>query len=133
MAWLPKEKEIEVMVSADEKRRYEYFVHRVCDTRKVWSLYDGGWASLGDGKKKLVPLWPHETYAERFKKEDWSSYAPKQIELGVFLERWIPGMRADGVEPAIFPVQSGASVVVSLEDLEANLRHELSNSYEEEG
>lgn len=133
MAWIPKEKEIEAMLAADVKRRYEYFIHRVCDTRKVWSLYDGGWASLGDGTKKLIPLWPHKTYAERFKKEGWNTYVPKEIELGVFLERWIPGMKADGVEPAVFPVGSGNSVVVSLADLEANLRHELADAYGEGG
>jgi hypothetical protein len=133
MAWLPQKKEIEALLSAEGKRRYAYFIRRVCDTRKVWGLHDGGWASLGDGDKKLIPFWPHETYAARFKKDDWSSYAPKEIELGVFLERWIPGMRSEGIEPAIFPVESGASVVVSLDDLEANLRHELSNSYGEEG
>ncbi len=121
------------MLSADGKKRYEYFIHRVCDTRKVWSLYGDGWASLGDGQKKLIPFWPHEAYAASFKKEAWASYTPKEIELGVFLERWVPGMKADGVEPAVFPVGEGSSVVVSLEDLEANLRHELSNSYGEEG
>jgi hypothetical protein len=133
MAWLPTEKEIEALLRADGKLRYEYFIHRVCDTRKVWSLYDGGWASLSDGNKKFFPLWPHDRYAEHFKKTDWNSYAPKAIELGVFLERWIPGMRSDGLEPAIFPVGAGNSVFVSLDDLKANLLHELSNSYEEEG
>lgn len=133
MAWLPKEKEIEAMLAAEGRKRYEYFIHRVCDTRKIWGLYDGGWASLGDGEKKLIPFWPHEAYASRFRATDWSAYAPKEIELGVFLESWIPGMRSAGASPAIFPVGSGSSVLVSLDDLEANLRHELSNSYEEEG
>src|SRR4051812_8150468 len=118
MAWCPKEKEIEAMLTADGRRRYEYFVHRVCDTRKVWGLYDGGWASLRDGDQKLIPLWPHEAYATRFKKEDWISYTPKEIELGVFLEQWISGLRSEGIQPAIFPVDSGAAVVVTLDDLE---------------
>jgi hypothetical protein len=133
MAWLPKDKEIEAMLSADAKHRYEYFIHRVCDTRKVWGLYGGGWASLGDGEKKLIPFWPHETYAARFGSDGWGAYVPKEIELGVFLERWIPGMKRDGVYPAIFPVGSGRAVAVSLVDLEANLRHEMAESYEEEG
>jgi hypothetical protein len=133
MAWIPKEKEIETMLAADRKRRYEYFIHRVCDTRKLWGLYADGWATLGDGEKKLIPVWPHERYAERFMTEDWSSYTPKEIELGVFLDRWIPGMKKDGAEPASFPIGSGRSIVVSLDDLEANLRYELSEHYEEKG
>lgn len=133
MTWIPREKEIDAMLSADGKRRYEYFVHRVCDTRKVWGLFNDGWASLGDGEKKLIPFWPHQVFAERFKTTEWSSYTPRDIDLGVFLERWIPGMRAEGVGPAVFPNASGSAVIVSLDDLEANLRHELSESYGEEG
>lgn len=133
MAWIPKEKEVEAMLTAEGRRRYEYFIHRVCDTRKVWGLYDDGWASLSEKEKRLIPLWPHETYAERFKNADWSSYTPKEIELGIFLEQWIPGMKAEGVDPAVFPVGTGSSVLVSLTDLEANLRHELAESYDEDG
>jgi hypothetical protein len=133
MAWLPSDKEIAAMVSAEGKKRYEYFIHRVCDTGKVWGLFDGGWASLGDGTTKMIPFWPHEAYAIRFATGDWSSYAPKEIDLDVFMDRWIPGMKADGVGPAIFPVGNGTSVVVNLADLEANLRHERANSYGDEG
>ena len=133
MAWLPKEREVAAMLSADSKRRYEYFIHRVCDARKVWGLYADGWATLGDGEKKLIPFWPHEVYAARFAVDGWASYAPKEIELGDFIERWIPRMKAEGVEPAIFAVGSGSSVLVSLSALEANLRHELSDAYGENG
>jgi hypothetical protein len=131
MAWLPKEKEIAAMLSADGKRRYEYFIHRVCDTRKVWGLHADGWASLGEGENKLIPFWPHEVYAARFASDGWLSYAPKEIELGDFLQRWIPKMRADGVGLAIFPIGSGSSVLVDFGDLEANLHYELSNAYGE--
>ncbi len=121
------------MFAAEATRRYEYFIHRICDTRKVWGLYEKGWASLGDGGHKLIPFWPHRVYAERFKGKDWSSYEPKEIDLRAFLDRWIPGMKREGTGAAIFPVASGSSVVVNLDDLEANIRHELADSYEEEG
>ena len=128
MPWLPKDPEIAAMLVADDKRRYEYFVHRVCDTEQVWGLHDGGWASLGDSEeKKLFPLWPHEKYAELFKKNGWERYTPKAIDLDLFVEEWLPKMKESGVSPAIFPVSSGASVVVSCDDLQANLRHESSN------
>lgn len=120
------------MLSADGKHRYEYFIHRVCDTRKIWGLYHDGWATLGSNEKKLLPFWPHQAYADRFKKDGWSSYLAKEIDLTEFLERWIPDMRSGCTEVAIFPVGSGSSVVVSLDDLEANIRHELFTSYGEE-
>ena len=133
MAWNLKEKEVEALLAADGKRRYEYFVRRVCETRKVWTLYADGWASFSDGEKTLVPLWPHETYAARFGKGDWSSFAPTSITLRVFLDHWIPGMKKDRVEPAIFPVDSGSAVSVSPADLESHLRIELFEVYGEEG
>ena len=34
-------------------------------------------------------------------------------------------MRKEGIGPAVFPVPSGSAILVSLDDLEANLRHEL--------
>ena len=115
------------MVAADGKRRYEYFIHRVADTQRVWSLHADGWAALGDDEgKKLFPLWPHEKYAERFKKEGFEAYEPRAIDLDLFVEEWLPKMKEAGVSPAVFPVATGASVVVSCDDLQANLRHELS-------
>lgn len=132
MAWIPKE--IEALLAADGKRRYEYFIHRVCATRKVWGLYADGWASLGDDdeKQKLILFWPHEVFATRFRTEAWQAYVPKAIELDAFLTRWIPGMKLEGVGPAIFPVGSGSAVLVTLEDLDANLRHELSEVHGED-
>ena len=59
--------EVEAMLGADAKRRYAYFIERVCDTRQVWGLCgDEGWATLSEGASTFIPLWPHPTYAERF-------------------------------------------------------------------
>lgn len=133
MSWTPKDKEVESLLAAAGQRRYEYFVHRVCDTRLLYGLYRDGWASLGDGEEKMMPLWPHPLFAAPLCTADWAEFEPKGIPLDVFLERWIPGMKEEGLKPAVFPVPSGSAVVVSLDDLEANLRHELSEAYEEEG
>lgn len=127
MPWCPKDPEITAMLSADGKRRYEYFIHRVADTQQVWGLHADGWASLGDDEgKKLFPLWPHEKYAERFKKEGFADYEPRSIDIDLFIDEWLPKMKETGVMLAVFPVASGKAVVVSCDDLQANLRHELS-------
>jgi len=131
---LPEEKEVETLLGADAKRRYAYFIERVCETRKVWGLYDDeGWATLCEGASTFIPLWPHPTYAERFKTGAWRAYQVKEIELSTFLERWIPGMKRDGIGPAIFPVSEGSLATISLDDLEANLRCELKTASEEAG
>jgi hypothetical protein len=126
MSWSPKDPEIAAMLSADGKRRYEYFIHRVADTQKVWSLHSDGWAALSDNEgKKLFPLWPHEKYAERFKSEGLDGYEPRAIDTDLFVEEWLPKMKEAGVAPAVFPIAAGESVIVSCDDLQANLRDEL--------
>lgn len=125
MTWTPDDKEIATLLNESTQRRYEYFLKRVCETRTVWGLFNDGWASLGDESGKFIPVWPHAVYAKQFAKGEWAGFAPKEIALDVFLERWIPGMGGEGIQPAIFPVDSGNAVIVSLEDLEANLRYEL--------
>lgn len=130
MSWVPTEKEIASVIAADGHHRYEYFIHRVCEARAVWALYNGGWASVGqDTAEPMIPLWPHEAYAQAFAIDAWAGFQPRKIELDEFMDTWIPGMRKNGMDPAIFPVPVGTSVVVSLDDLEANLRHELDEVY----
>lgn len=121
------------MIAADGRQRYEYFIHRVCETKVVWALYKDGWASVGqDEGEPIIPLWPHTAYAEAFAIGAWTGFMPRRIELHEFLEAWIPGLRENGIEPAIFPVTTGNSVLVSLDDLDANLREELAKVYGEE-
>jgi hypothetical protein len=126
MAWIPKEKEIAALLIADEQRRYEYFLRRVSETRAVWSLRSDGRASWGDeGGQRLIPFWPHAAFAQRCATGAWQDFQPAEIGLDVFLDRWIPGLKTEGIAPAIFPVPSGSTVIVTLETLAAALRHEL--------
>ena len=118
----PTELEIATLLDANGAQRYAYFLRRVCASGQVWGLYSDGWAILGEGGRRLLPLWPDQAFADRFRQADSSTYEPKSIELGRFLEQWIPGMKVNGVEAAIFPVGAGDSVFVVLDELEANLR-----------
>lgn len=132
MAWIPKEKEIAALLAADGRRRYEYFIHRVCDTRQVWGLHADGWAILDDGEHKLIPVWPHAIFATRFAPPAWDGYAPQAIDLDTFLKEWPLALESQGTRPAIFPVPSGSSVLVSWGDLVTNLRDELATYHGEE-
>lgn len=121
----PSEIENAALLAASGAQRYAYFLRRVCASGKVWGLHCDGWAILGEGNRRLLPLWPDEAFAEHFRQADLAAYAPKSIELSGFLDQWLPGMKAKGMEVAIFPVGSGDSVFVVLDELEANLRHGL--------
>lgn len=122
------------MMAADGQHRFEYFIHRVCEARGAWALANDGWASVQDESgTTLIPLWPHEAYAAAFAVGGWAGFTPKRISLDDLLEEWLPGMRRKEMQPAIFPVPSGSSVIVSVDDLEENLRRELATVYGREG
>ena len=126
MTWVPNEKEIADVLAADGRHRYEYFIHRVCEARAVWALYNEGWASVGqDTGETMIPVWPHQAYANAFRTGPWVDFEPRKIDLEEFITTWLPGMQKEGLQPAVFPVPAGTSVIVTAEDLDANLRHEL--------
>lgn len=133
MPWVPKEKEIAAVVAADGRRRYEYFIHRVCETRKVWSLRAGDWALLSDGENQFFPLWPHPVFAQHYQRgsSTWPDATAESLELGEFLRDAALSYQSRGIKPAVFPVPTGSAIVVSWDDLLANLRHELAESYGE--
>ncbi len=130
MSWSLSEKEKASVLVADARHRYEYFIHRVCETRAMWALFKDGWASVADDTgEPMLPLWPHQAYASAFATGAWLGFEPRKISLDEFLRSWIPGMRKEGLVPAVFPVPTGSSVIVTLDDLEAHLRHELDEVY----
>lgn len=130
MSWEPTEKEIQQVIVADARHRYEYFIHRVCEAKAVWALFNDGWASVaGDNGEQLIPVWPHQVYAQTFATGAWAAFQPRRIALEDFLEEWIPGFERAALQPAVFPVPEGSSILVTAEDLDANLRHELSEVY----
>lgn len=55
------------------------------------------------------------------------AHEPRQIELEVWLDRWLPGIQQDGRLIAIFPTADDKGVVVAPERLANDLEIELQN------
>lgn len=125
--WSPTKEEVKHVLALSDAERYKYLLNRVADCAEVWSLWQNeGWCLYGDTNgKELVPLWPHPEYVTRCALAEFDSAEPRKIELGFFLERWIPGMLKDKREIAAFPTPASRGVVVTPEvfarDLEAAL------------
>lgn len=120
-------KEFEAVIRQPAKIRYEYFIKKTADYEEVWGLYHDGWATAKDDMDRiLLPLFPNEIFAEAFAKNEWVAYAPKRIELEDFLDKWIPGMKSDGIKPSVFPTDID-SAVVEVDDLHQSLLAELEN------
>lgn len=121
------QKEFEAVIRQPAKIRYEYFIKKAADYEEVWGLYHDGWATAKDDMERiLLPLFPNEKFAEAFVKDEWEACTPKRIELEDLLEKWIPGMKADGIKPSNFPADID-SAVVDVDVLQQSLLAELEN------
>jgi hypothetical protein len=114
------------IMSSSAEERYNYFIRKVADFQEVWGLYNEGWAMLADNKEQtIIPFWPEEAFAKLCVGGAWENYEPKKIELNIFLEKWLPGMRNDGKFVGIFYNTDGKGIVVQPDKLLENIQEEL--------
>ena len=78
-----------------------------------------------DGKP-VFPLWPEREYAELCISGDWAEYQPESIDLDEVLDSMIPMLREWGILPGVFFTMHDGSVNANVDELEADLREELS-------
>jgi hypothetical protein len=118
-------KEFEAVIKQPPNIRYEYFIKKVVDSEEVWGLYNDGWATAQDEEgKMLIPFFPKKEFAEFFGKNEWLGCKAKLIDLDYFIDKWLTGMKKDGIKPSIFPTDDDTALVnidVLLHDLEAEI------------
>ena len=129
MAWEPNSKEIQNVFLLTAAARYSYFVKKVADQERLWSLRKqqakGGWVLFGDNHgREIVPVWPHKNYATACAKIEFS---PEPIGLSTWLDKWLPGIKSDNRLIAVFPNLTEQGVVVTAERLGEDLRAEIAN------
>jgi hypothetical protein len=111
-------KKVENVLAMDSDDRFSYFVRKVADSQKAWGLFNEGWATAADDDgRQAIPFWPEAEFAASCATGEWSSFRPKDIDLGVLLERWLPGMSKDGSRVAVFPTPANRGVLTEPEDL----------------
>lgn len=120
-------KEFEALLSKPANKRYEYFIKKIAEKEELWGLYEDGWAmSEDDDGGLLIPFWPLKEYAEHCAINEWKSYNARRIALNVFIEKWLPKMKKDGLKVSIF--SNGVDAVNIDTDIVLNhLKDELEN------
>lgn len=123
------DKELSAVISLTASERYSYLVKKVADAERLWSLGDAsGWVLMSDDQgKELVPVWPHERYAEACATGTWAGAVPQPIELLKWMENWLPGLVRDGRQVAAFPTPENKGMVVSPSQMKDDLEEELLN------
>ena len=122
------QKQIEAILKLPAPKRYSHFIKKVVGWKQLWALYDDGWAmSESDDGQPIFPLWPEKEYADLCVSGDWGNYTPKSIELDEVLDSMIPMFRGRGILPGVFFTMKDGSVNASVDQLEEDLRAELSH------
>jgi hypothetical protein len=121
------QKEMNAVLQLSGEKRYQYFIKRVADANKLWSLWNNGWAmgTTSDGQK-TIPVWPAAEYAESCRQGNWEAYRPKSIDLHEFMDEFLPRLVRDGVRVSIFDTPSENSVLINDDELIDDLKYELS-------
>jgi len=123
------DKELSAVTPLTDPDRYSYLIKEVAGAESLWSLGDAsGWVLMSDDQgRELVPIWPHERYAEACATGIWADAVPRRIELLKWMEDWLPGLVRDGRQVAAFPTPENKGVVVSSSRMRNDLEEELLN------
>jgi peptidoglycan/xylan/chitin deacetylase (PgdA/CDA1 family) len=120
------EKQIAAILALPPPQRYDHFIKKVVGWRKVWGLYEDGWAmsETADGEP-VFPLWPEKEYAELCATADWAGYEAREIELDEFMTDLLPMLEERGIHPGVFFVPGQGSIDIKIDQLQKDLQQEL--------
>lgn len=125
MSYSLSKKDYQAVLKLPADKRYDYCVAQVAASGEIWSLANAdGWVAFSSEGDACLPVWPHADFARGWATDDWSDCEPQAIALEVWLQRWIPGMEADGTLIVVFPNDMEEGVIVSPAEMEASLMEE---------
>lgn len=121
------EKKLEAVLVLSGPKRYSHFIKVSADQRKVWGLWNEGWAMAASHENQQVfPLWPAKEYADCCALDVWSGYEAREIDLDRLFEELLPDFEETGILVGVFPTPNNMGVTPDLKQMEADLRNELS-------
>lgn len=128
---LMNQNKINNLINMNDEDRYNYFISKISDFEIVWELFDNGWAVLQSAETggTNVPFWSEKEFAQICATGLWHNYSPKEITLEDFVDKWIPGMKADGRNVCVFmiPDSNNKCIVVDPGTLKDDIEKELEN------
>jgi hypothetical protein len=77
------------------------FYRQVAQEKKVWTVKDAGGfpAPMNSEGKRAQPFWSSLSRVERIKKNvpAYAGFDPYEITWEAFRDRWLPGLKKDGI------------------------------------
>ncbi|MFB9693613.1 DUF2750 domain-containing protein [Amorphoplanes digitatis] len=72
-------------------------------------------------RRTLLPIWPHATVARLENEGDVDGEHAIRIPADVFLRDWLPQLREDDADIAVFPVEEHNATVLTLDEFRARM------------
>jgi len=122
--------QLESILDLSCEERYDYFLSQVGEDKEIWILVNGDNQFLKilaeDDGFEYLPVWPQSAFAVEYSKNS-RELLPKSISLPEFLEKWVPGLKKDGLEIGVFPGSDKNLWVMDPSELKNEIQDELSN------
>ena len=127
MTWSLNDAEFKAVTRLVAPKRYKYFLNRVADWREAWVLSkEEDLVLAGDSSgNRLLPVWPHRTFAAACANGAWADSEPEPIPITELLNEIIPDLRSEGHLLAVFPTPEDKGIPRSPDELFADLKGAL--------
>jgi len=108
-------------------KRYDYLLQQLIATQQIWILVgNGGSVLLNSDGDDCVPIWPHQSSASAWIKDEWADCTVTAISVTDWQARWTEGLRADGISLAAFPNLQEEALVLSADAFDEDIYEALS-------
>lgn len=106
------------------------FYREVAERGSVWTIRDadGFPAPLNSDGQRAHPFWSSRSRVERIIRlvDAYRGFTPVEIDLDVFLNRWVPGLSKDGILVGVnWSGRRATGYDVAPEQVAASIRHFL--------
>ena len=124
--------EFEAITKLVPKKRYDYFIKRICDWEQVWTLYDDDCIILNEDKKGdlFILLFPFEPFASYYaiRTEGMQNAVCKSYSIKDFFGSFLEKLLSNNITKAlVFPIPNGFGLNVPIKTIKEDVNEELEN------
>ena len=121
------EKEIQAVCNLAPFDRYQYFIKRVADSERMYSLVDnnGDYAISDVDESVLFSVWSAPEFAQMCIQDGWKDFQLKEITIEEFEDKVIDEIEQNGLLINVFPVGNKSGFVVDLNEFARDLSEEM--------
>lgn len=120
-------KEVQALLRASGRERYEYSIKKIADNDEIWIIGDkAGLATYKDDMGKIIfPIWPTKEFAALCCIGLYKKYHSESIELDFFRSDYISDFIVSNQRLAVFPIPEDKGIIINAKQFEEDLSAEL--------